>query len=129
MILSYINGIPHGVVDRHAIKAENVCRSRPQDYYEQFNYHRRLCHDYSKSNRTLQREHFKEHQRRSLKKRTQEGYKKLLERFQSEFSDRDVESIKAEELCRFLETYTEGLARSTRPLRYAQLRALFNFII
>ena len=129
MILSYINGIPHGVVDRHAIKAENVGRSRPQDYYEQFNYHRRLCHDYSKSNRTLQREHFKEHQRTSLKKRTQEGYKKLLERFQSEFSDRDVESIKAEELCRFLETYTEGLARSTRPLRYAQLRALFNFII
>jgi integrase len=74
-------------------------------------------------------EHFKDHQRTSLKKRTQEGYKKLLERFQSEFSDRDVESIKAEELCRFLETFTEGLARATRRLRYAQLRALFNFVI
>jgi integrase/recombinase XerD len=74
-------------------------------------------------------EHFKEHQRTSLKKRTQEGYKKLLERFQSEFSERDVESIKAEELCRFLETFTEGLARATRRLRYAQMRALFNFVI
>jgi len=53
-------------------------------------------------------EHFKGHQRTSLKKRTHEGYKKLLEHFQGEFSDRDVQSVKAEELCRFLETYTEG---------------------
>ncbi len=74
-------------------------------------------------------EHFKEHQRTSLKRRTQEGYKRLLERFQSEFRNRDVESVKAEELCRFLESNTEGLARSTRRLRYAQLRALFNFTI
>ena len=74
-------------------------------------------------------EHFREHQRASLKRRTQEGYKNLLERFQSEFCDRDVESIKGEELCRFLETCTEGLARSTRRLRYAQLRAIFNFVI
>jgi integrase/recombinase XerD len=74
-------------------------------------------------------EHFKNHQRTSLKKRTREGYKKLLEHFQSEFGVREFESIKAEELCQFLETYTEGLARATRRLRYAQLRALFNFII
>jgi hypothetical protein len=33
-------------------------------------------------------EHFQDQQRTSLKKRTQEGYKKLLECFQSEFSDR-----------------------------------------
>jgi integrase/recombinase XerD len=74
-------------------------------------------------------EHFKNYQRTSLKKRTQEGYKKLLERFQTQFGDCEVESIKAEELCRFLETFTEGLARATRRLRYAQLRALFNFVI
>lgn len=74
-------------------------------------------------------EHFKQHQRTSLKKRTQEGYKKLLEYFQNEFGNREVESIKAEELCRFLETFTDGLARATRRLRYAQLRALFNFVI
>jgi len=74
-------------------------------------------------------EHFKQHQRTSLKKRTQEGYKKLLEHFQSEFGDREIESIKAEELCRFLETSAEGLAKATRRLRYAQLRALFNFVI
>jgi integrase/recombinase XerD len=74
-------------------------------------------------------EHFKEYQRTTVKKRTQDGYKKLLEHFQSKFSDHQVDFIKSEELCRFLETYTEGLARSTRRLRYAQLRALFNFVI
>jgi len=74
-------------------------------------------------------EQFKDHQRTSLKKRTQEGYKNLLERFQSEFCDREVDSIRAEELCRFRETCMEGLSRATRRLRYAQLRALFNFVI
>jgi integrase/recombinase XerD len=74
-------------------------------------------------------EHFKEYQRTTVKKRTQDGYKKLLEYFEGRFSDYQFESIKADELCRFLETYTEGLARSTRRLRYAQMRALFNFVI
>jgi integrase/recombinase XerD len=74
-------------------------------------------------------EHFKEYQRTTVKKRTQDGYKKLLELFQIKFLDYDVESIKSEEICRFLESATEGLARSTRRLRYAQLRALFNFVI
>lgn len=74
-------------------------------------------------------EYFKEHQRTSLKQSTQEGYRKLLERFQKEFFGRDFMSIKSEELCRFLETATVGLSRSTRRLRYAQLRALFNFVI
>jgi hypothetical protein len=74
-------------------------------------------------------EHFKEHQRTSVKKRTQNGYRKLIEHLKSAFFDHNVESIKSEELCRFLETTTEGLARSTRRLRYAQLRAVFNFVI
>jgi len=87
--------------------------------------HRRRC------KMTIQKaiEHFRDHQRTSLKKRTQEGYKKLLERFHGEFGNREVESIRAEEVCRFLETFTEGLARATRRLRYAQLRAIFNFTI
>jgi integrase/recombinase XerD len=74
-------------------------------------------------------EDFKHYQKTSLKKRTQEGYKRLLESFQSEYGNREIESVKAEELCRFLESFTEGLARATRRLRYAQLRALFNFAI
>jgi integrase len=52
-----------------------------------------------------------------------------MKHIREQFDDRDVESIKAEELCRFLKTHTEGLAKSTRRLRYAQLKALFNFMI
>jgi integrase len=73
--------------------------------------------------------HYIEHQRTSVKKKTQEGYKKLLDCFLSEFYDRTIETIKAEELYRFLETYAEGFAKSTRRLKYAQLRAFFNFVI
>ena len=74
-------------------------------------------------------EHFSEHLRISAKKRTLEGYKKLLEQLQTKFNGRQIEEITAEELCKCLETFTEGLARATRRLRYAQLRALFNFSI
>ncbi len=74
-------------------------------------------------------EHYKEHQKSTVKKRTQQSYENLIEHFQEQFDDREIESIKAEELCRFLETHTEGLAKSTRRLRYAQLKALFNFVI
>jgi len=73
-------------------------------------------------------EHYKEHQNSTVKKRTQQSYKNLMEHFQKQFPDRDIESIKSEELCRFLEIHTEGLAKSTRRLRYVQLKALFNFI-
>jgi integrase/recombinase XerD len=72
---------------------------------------------------------FKEHQRVSVKQRTQQSYKNLIKLIQEVFHDREIESIKAEEVSRFLETYTEGLAKSTRRLRYAQLKALFNFVI
>ncbi len=74
-------------------------------------------------------EHYGEHQRATVKQRTQQSYKNLMEHLQKQFPDREIESIKAEELCRFLETHTEGLAKSTRRLRYAQLKALFNFVI
>jgi hypothetical protein len=48
--------------------------------------------------------HFKEYHRTTVKKRTQDGYKKIQEDFQSKFSDHQVDYIKSEELCRFLET-------------------------
>ena len=74
-------------------------------------------------------DHYKEHQKSSVKKRTRESYENLMKHIREQFDDRDVESIKAEELCRFLKTHNEGLAKSTRRLRYAQLKALFNFMI
>ncbi|MDA8240284.1 MAG: phage integrase N-terminal SAM-like domain-containing protein [Nitrospiraceae bacterium] len=72
---------------------------------------------------------YKEHQRTTLKVRTQESYRLLLEKFQEAFSDRKVDSIKAEEILQFFETGTSKLARSTRHLRYAQLKAFFSFAL
>lgn len=72
---------------------------------------------------------YSEHLRTSVKKRTQEGYNQLLGRLQGQFSCRQLEDITAEELCRCCGTFTEGLAKATRRLRYAQLRAIFNFCI
>jgi integrase/recombinase XerD len=74
-------------------------------------------------------EHYRGHQNSTVKKRNQQSYRNLMEHFQEKFHGREIASIQAEELCRFLETHTEGLSRSTRRLRYAQLKALFNFVI
>jgi len=52
-------------------------------------------------------EHYKEHQKSSVKKRTRQSYENLMKVIQEQFRDRDIESIKAEELCRFLEDHTE----------------------
>lgn len=71
----------------------------------------------------------KDHQRTTLKARTRESYRLLLEHFRKSFSDRDVDSVKAEEILQFLETGTGKLARSTRHLRYSQLKAFFSFAL
>jgi integrase len=52
-----------------------------------------------------------------------------LQHFESVFSDRNLDSIKPDEIYHFLEQMTKTLSRSTRRLRYAQLKACFNFII
>ena len=72
---------------------------------------------------------FKEHNRLTIKNRTIASYSRLLEQLDVHFSDHDVESMTSEVVCRFLEDFTRGLAKSTRHLRYAQLKAFFNFII
>jgi integrase len=40
-----------------------------------------------------------------------------------------LESIKPEEVAEFLNAHTKDAARATRRLRYAQLKAFFNFVI
>ncbi len=52
-----------------------------------------------------------------------------MQHFDSVFSDRYLDSIKPDEIYHFLEQMTKTLSKSTRRLRYAQLKALFNFII
>jgi hypothetical protein len=45
-----------------------------------------------------------------------------LEKFRKSFNDREVDSVKAEEILEFLEISTGKLARSTRGMRYSQLK-------
>ena len=64
-----------------------------------------------------------------MKKNTIRSYKGFLTQLQMRFSDQPVESVSPDDICRFLEECTEGLSRSTRHLRYAQIKAFFNYII
>jgi len=72
---------------------------------------------------------FKFYQQSNHRKRTADSYRFLLQHFDSLFSDRDLDFIKADEIYHFLEQMTKTLSKSTRRLRYAQLKAFFNFII
>jgi integrase len=72
---------------------------------------------------------FNYHQRSNLKPRTVRSYQPLLQRFEAEFGERSFDSIGSDEIFQFLERVTGDRSKSTRRLRYAQLKALFNFLI
>ena len=69
------------------------------------------------------------HQRSNQRARTVRSYQPLLQRFEVQFGERSFDSIGSDEIFQFLETVTGNHSRSTRRLRYAQLKALFNFLI
>jgi integrase/recombinase XerD len=69
------------------------------------------------------------HQRSDLKARTVQSYHPLLQRLEARFADRPFDSIGPDEIYQFLESMTENLSKSTRRLRYAQLKAFCNFLI
>lgn len=72
---------------------------------------------------------FKEHQKGAVKKSTLKSYGKFLDCFLERFSANEVISVTADQIGRFLEECTEGLSRATKHLRYAQLKAFFNYVI
>ena len=72
---------------------------------------------------------FQSYQKSTHKKRTLQSYLPLLLRFGSQYGERLLKAIGPEEIFHFLEETTAGRARSTRRLRYAQLKAFYNFII
>jgi site-specific recombinase XerD len=69
------------------------------------------------------------HQRSNLKARTVRSYQPLLQRFEVRFGERSFDSIGSDEIFQFLETFTGNHSKSTRRLRYAQLKSFFNFLI
>lgn len=72
---------------------------------------------------------FKYYLQANHKMRTIESYNLLLGRFGAIYAQRPVEEISPDEIFHFLENLTQNLAKSTRRLRYAQIKAFYNFII
>lgn len=72
---------------------------------------------------------FEQHQKNTLRKSTLKSYKKFVAHFRVRFADYEITAITAEDIGKFLEESTEGLSRSTRHLRYAQMKAFFNYVI
>jgi integrase/recombinase XerD len=74
-------------------------------------------------------EFVKNHHLSTLKHSTNTGYQLFFSSLTKFFPDRTVESITVDEIGRFLESFTAGVARGTRHLRYAQTKAFFSFVI
>jgi len=72
---------------------------------------------------------FKYYVQSNHKQRTIESYTVLLDRFNAIHAERPLEGISPDEIFHFLESVTLKLSKSTRRLRYAQLKAFYNFII
>jgi integrase/recombinase XerD len=72
---------------------------------------------------------FRYYQQSHHRKRTIDSYQSLVGTFEKAYGNRSLESLQPDEMYQFLEHFTEGSAKSTRRLRYAQLKAFFNFII
>ena len=72
---------------------------------------------------------FKYYLQANHKMRTIESYNLLLGRFDAIYAQSPVADISPDEILHFLENMTQYLAKSTRRLRYAQIKAFYNFII
>ncbi|MCK9276257.1 MAG: phage integrase N-terminal SAM-like domain-containing protein [Syntrophales bacterium] len=72
---------------------------------------------------------FQYHQQSNMKQRTKDSYRFLLQRFSDFCGDKDFDSIGSDMIFQFLENLTQSQAKSTRRLRYAQMKAFYNFVI
>ena len=72
---------------------------------------------------------FRYYQQSHHRKRTIDSYQTLLSAFERIYGNRSLDSLQSDEIYQFLENSTTSSAKSTRRLRYAQLKAFFNFII
>jgi integrase/recombinase XerD len=72
---------------------------------------------------------FREHQKNSARDKTRESYSHLLKNLETLLGDHALECIGSQDLYQFLITLTEGRAKNTARLRYAQLKAFFTFFI
>lgn len=80
-------------------------------------------------NITVAIDSIKQHQLSTLKESTNAGYKLLFNKLQERFGTCEIESITPADISNFLESFNAGLSKSTRHLRYAQIKAFFNLAI
>ena len=62
-------------------------------------------------------------------KRITDSYRYLLKHLGNHFTDSHLKAITPDQIYQFPETLTEHMAKSTRRLRYAQVKAFFNSLI
>ena len=72
---------------------------------------------------------FKYYLQANHKKRTIASYDLIMDRFMAIYAQKSLADISSDEIFQFLESMTQNLSKSTRRLRYAQLKAFYNFII
>lgn len=72
---------------------------------------------------------FRDHQVSTLKRSTRQSYDYLLVKLQQCLADRPLNSISADDVSKFLESIVGCASKSTRRLRYAQVKAFFNYMI
>ena len=70
-----------------------------------------------------------EHQKNTMKEKTQESYGYLFRNLEALLGDAVIEDVSPQELYQFLLLLSEGRAKTTARLRFAQLKAFFGFII
>jgi len=72
---------------------------------------------------------FRRHQQSHAREKTRESYAYLLRNLEALFGEMTVDTISIEHIHQLLLTVTSGRARSSARLRYAQVKAVFNFLI
>jgi integrase/recombinase XerD len=72
---------------------------------------------------------FRTHQKNQTREKTRESYAYLLRNLEMLFGETAMDAISAEDIQQFLLIVTDGRARSSARLRYAQTKALFNFMV
>lgn len=72
---------------------------------------------------------FRDHQKNNVREKTRESYSHVFRNLEALLGVTAIDDISSQDLYQFLLLLTEGCARSTARLRYAQLKAFFNFII
>jgi len=72
---------------------------------------------------------FKRHQQSQAREKMRESYAYLLRNLETFFGEKAMDAVSAEDIHQLLFAVTNGRARSSARLRYAQAKAFFNVLI